>query len=104
MEERPILVRPNTTVSITVGVASAATKLPEGGGRNVLLINRGAVDIAYNFGSSAATVALPTATAGGAIVPPGACMTVTTPEGSTHIATISGTAAQTLYVTTGDGG
>lgn len=105
MEDRPILIKPDTTIKVTAGVASAAAKLPVGGGRQVLLLNRGTDDIAYNFGpSSSITVALPTGTAGGAIVSPGAYLTVTTPEGATHIATISASASQTLYVTTGDGG
>lgn len=103
MEERPILVSANTTIAITVGVATATTKLPVGGGRQVMLLNRGSADIAFNLGGSAITVALPTGAAGGAIVSPGAYLVVTTPEGATHIATISGTAAQTLYVTCGDG-
>lgn len=103
MEDRPILIRPNTTVAVTVALTTAAVKLPPGGGRNVMLANRGSADIFFNFGDSSITVAVPTATAGGSPVPPGAIITCTPPEGATHIATISGTASQTLYVTTGDG-
>jgi hypothetical protein len=103
MEERPILIKPNTTIAITVGTSSAAVLIPVGGGRQVLFCNRGSADVFYNFGASNVTVAIPTATAGGAVVPPGAMLTVTTPEGATHVATISGTASQTLYATAGDG-
>lgn len=104
MEDRPILIKANTTVKVTVALTTASVKLPPGGGRNVMLLNRGTDDVAFNFGDSTITVALPTATAGGAIVGPGMCITCTPPEGATHIATISATAGGFFYVTTGDGG
>lgn len=103
MEERSLLVKTDTTIAITVGTSSSTTKLPVGGGRQVMLCNRGTADIFFNLGGSNVTVAVPTGTAGGCPIPPGAIATFTTPEGATHIACISGTAAQTLYVTTGDG-
>lgn len=104
MDERPIQINANTTVAITVGVTTATTALPTGGGRQVQLTNRGTADIFVNFGGSGVTVAIPTGTAGGAPVTPGSILVYTPPEGATHIATISGTASQTLYVTTGSGG
>lgn len=105
MEERPLLVKANTTKVIAVSNSSAATVLPTGGGRNVCLCNRGSLDVFFNFGDSSITVAIPSGgTAGGAVVPPGAVLTFTSPEGATHIATIASAAGPTtLYVTCGDG-
>lgn len=104
-ELRPIQIPANSTIAITVGVATSNTKLPTlpFGGEQILLVNATSATIFFNFGNAATTVAIPTGTAGGAPVPPGIVMTVTRPEGATHIATISGTAAQTLYVSAGGG-
>lgn len=105
MEDRPILIKADTTKIVTAGTSTAAVTLPTGGGRNVMLANRGSADIFFNFGPSTITVAIPSgATQGGACIPPGAVYTCTPPEGATHIATISGSASQTLYVTAGTGG
>ncbi len=56
-----------------------------------------------NFGDSTVAVVIPTGTAqAGTPILPGTVQTFTIPNGATHIASI-GTAANSLYVTRGDG-
>jgi hypothetical protein len=86
------------SVTITVTDSSAATALV-GTGAQVMLHNAGSAIVFVNFGTSTATAAVATGTP----IPVGAIMVLTKKAADTHIATISGTTGQTLYVTTGEG-
>jgi hypothetical protein len=93
----------NPTSTITVGVASAATALVGSTGNMravVELQNAGSAVVFVDFGSSSG---ITTAVASGYPILPGQSKLITIHAGATHIATISGTAAQTLYVTVGMG-
>jgi hypothetical protein len=96
------------TIPILVGVASAVVSLSTALGDQFELYNSGTVPVFIRWGASnaAATTGTASATAptkGSYPVAPGAILLVTRPPGATHLAHISGTAAQTLYVTPGNG-
>jgi hypothetical protein len=92
----------NPTSTITVGVASAATALVGSTGNMravVELQNAGSAVVFVDFGLSG----MVTTVATGYPILPGQSKLITIGAGLTHVATISGTAAQTLYVTVGMG-
>jgi hypothetical protein len=92
----------NPSSTITVGTSSAATALVGSAGTMRMVVelqNAGSAVVFVDFGPS--TVA--TAVATGYPILPGQSKLVTINAGATHIATISGTASQTLYVTVGMG-
>lgn len=101
----PIAVVKTGSVTITAGVASAATALPLGGPANtgtlqVELQNNGTAVIFVEFCNSATCAA---AVATGYPILVGQSKVVSVNPDTTYVATISGTAAQTLYVTIGTG-
>jgi len=93
----------NPSQTITVGTSSAATAL-NGSTNNMRLAvelqNAGSAVVFVEFGYSSGVTA--TVAASYPILP-GQSKLVTIPAGTTHVATISGTASQTLYVTVGMG-
>lgn len=96
------------TLPITVGVVSARIPLAAVIGTVFEFFNNGTVPVAIRFGDStvAATLGAASATAptaGSYIIGPGVVELVTRPTSATHMAHISGTAAQTLYLTPGYG-
>jgi hypothetical protein len=101
MSMRPLyLGLPSQTIS--VGIASAATLLngaSSQGPRQIELQNAGSVPVFVAFGSSGVT----TSVAAGYPVLAGQSKVVSIPPNASHIATISGTASQTLYITQGEG-
>lgn len=88
------------TITVTVGLASAAQALTGAptGRSDVRLYNAGTVPVFIKFGASDVTV-----TTGNGVPIPAGAVEVLNAGNATHVATISGTAAQTLYVTSGDG-
>jgi hypothetical protein len=86
------------SVTITVTDSSVATALV-GSGKQVMLFNGGSAHVFINFGASTQTAAVAT----GCVIPVGAILTLTRRQADTHIACISGTTGQTLYVITGEG-
>lgn len=97
---------PSNTIAITVAATTAAVALPTPVGNQVMISSLAGNAIAFiNFGTSASvTVVIPTGTKQKATpILPGTvqCFTID-PGATTHIATI-GTAANTLYITCGDG-
>lgn len=94
---------PGSTKIITVAATTANLTLPVGGDQ-VMISSLSANAIAFvNFGDSTVTVVIPTGTQqAGTPILPGTQTILTVPIGATSIATI-GTAANTLYVTRGDG-
>jgi hypothetical protein len=100
------------TRPVLVGVASARISLDNFDGRHLELYNSGTAVVFVKLGDVTVTATTGTAsatapTAGSYAVGPGVVVIVsrTRPEGGTytHMAHISGTAAQTLYVTPGQG-
>lgn len=99
----PIQVPPANSITITAGTSSAATALPPSGvgsQRQVELQNAGSAVIFVEFCPSSTCTA---AVATGYPILVGQSKVVTIKSEATHIATISGTASQTLYVTAGIG-
>lgn len=94
---------PGYTKIITVAATTASLALPTGGDQ-ILVSSLAANAIAFiNFGDSTVTVVIPTGTQqAGTPILPGTVQTFTIPIGATHIASI-GTAANSLYITRGDG-
>ncbi len=92
------------TVAITVAATTAAVILPTPLGNQVVVSSLAANAIAFiAFGASTVAVVIPTGTEqNGFPILPGTAQTFTVPANATHIATI-GTAANTLYVTSGNG-
>jgi hypothetical protein len=96
---------PNGTVLIVVGVASAFTPLPAPG-EYLRLFNAGTaiVFVELSGNGNAAGVGAPAASVTTSLaIPIGGSVTVRR-TGSLGVSTISGTAAQPLYVAAGDGG
>lgn len=97
------------TIPITVGVASAVVAMSAWLGDQLEFENHGSVAVFVRFGTSAsvaATTGTPSATTptpGSYVIGPGVVKLITRPGNATHMAHISGTAAQTLYVTPGNG-
>lgn len=96
------------TLPVTVGVASAIISLAACKGDQIEFENHGSAAVFVRFGDSsvAATVGVASATsptAGSYVIGPGVVKLITRPLSATHMAHISGTAAQTLYVTPGNG-
>jgi hypothetical protein len=93
----------NPSQTITVGVASAATAL-NGSTSNMRVVlelqNAGSAVVFVEPGFSSGITAT---VAASYPVMPGQSKLITVPAGTTHLATISGTASQTLYVTNGMG-
>jgi hypothetical protein len=104
----PFKPQQGTTLPVLVGVASARVALSARAGAQIELSNSGSVSVFVAFGDvnvvTTVGVAHATApTAGGYEVGPGICKLVTVNSDVTHMAHISGTAGQTLYVTPGVG-
>ena len=96
----PFTPYPFGSVTITAGVASAATALPKGGSASRYVVyNAGTVPVMVEFGSSGVAAVLATSYPIG----PGMKETLRAEGSPTHIATISGSASQTVYVTAGTG-
>lgn len=95
---------PGATIAITVAATTAAVAIPTPLGNQVIISSLAANAIAFvNFGISTVAVVIPTGTKQNATpILPGTVQTFTIPADATHIATI-GTAANTLYVTSGNG-
>lgn len=100
------------TRPVLVGTSSARISLDAFDGRQLELYNSGTAIVFVQLGSSTVTASTGTAsatapTAGSYPIGPGAIVLISKerPEGvvPTHMAHISGTAAQTLYVTPGKG-
>lgn len=95
---------PSNTIAITVAATTATVAIPTPRGNQVLIDSLAGNAIAYvAFGISSVTAAVPTGTKQ-LVVPilPGQSRMFTVNPDFTHIATI-GTAANTLYVMSGDG-
>lgn len=104
----PIIPKDEGTLPVTVGVTSARIVLPANAGPHLELENHGSVAVFIRLGGSSvdATTGTPSATAptaGSYVIGPGVCKVITRHPDATHMAHISGTAAQTLYVTPGTG-
>ena len=100
---------PSLTKAITVSATSAALALPLTSSpvqrpNQVMVSSLAANAVAFiAFGISTDTVVIPTGTASnGTPILPGTVQIFTVPPTATHILSI-GTAANTLYVTEGDG-
>lgn len=93
------------TKAITVAAASAVVTIPTPRGSQVMIKSLAANAVAFiAFGDASTVVAPPTGTQqNGYPVLPGTTEMFTVAPGATHIATI-GTVANTLYMTSGDGG
>lgn len=87
------------SVTITAGTSSADTALPRGGLSRVVVYNAGDAVVFIEFGAAGVTSAVAT----GYPVGPGMKETLSVDSASTHIATISGSASQTVYVSSGRG-
>ncbi|MDQ2987423.1 MAG: hypothetical protein M3R13_12030 [Armatimonadota bacterium] len=104
----PLIIQDEGTIPVLVGTSSAAIALPANIGPQLELENSGAARVFVRFGGStvAATAGTAHATAptlGSYSIGPGLRKIITRPQNATHMAHISGTAAQTLYVTPGTG-
>jgi hypothetical protein len=96
------------TLPVLVGVASARIALAAVLGSAFEFFNSGSANVFIRFGDStvAATTGSASATAptaGSYVIGPGIVILVQRPPSATHMAHISGTAAQTLYLTPGNG-
>jgi hypothetical protein len=105
----PLIPQDEGTLPVLVGTSSAVITLPVGVGPHVELFNSGSAAVFIRFGR-ASTVAATTGTAsataptpGSYVIGPGVVLMITVPSWATHMAHISGTAAQTLYYTPGTG-
>lgn len=104
----PFSPQPGATMPVLVGVASARVPVAMLGGLQMELENSGSAYVFIQFGDVTVTASTGTASAtaptnGSYQIGPGICKLVTVPVGTTHMAHISGTAAQTLYATPGNG-
>lgn len=96
------------TIPVLVGVASARISLSTALGDQFELYNSGTAVVYIRWGDSSVAATTGTAsatapTAGSYPIGAGAILLVTRPPSATHLAHISGTAAQTLFVTPGNG-
>lgn len=101
-QSAPIQVTPQGTITISATTSSAATALPTVGAdnqRQIEIQNAGAANVFVETGSSTITAA----TASGYPILPGQSKVITIQRTVTHIATISASGTQTLYVSTGIG-
>lgn len=87
------------TVTITVTGSSAATALTHPGRSRAVVYNAGSADVFVEFGASDVAAAV----ASGYPIGPGMKETIAIDPANTHIAAISGTTGQTLYVSVGAG-
>ena len=87
------------SVTITAGTSSAATALTHPGRSRVVVYNNGDAVVFFEFGASNITAAVAT----GYPVGPGMKETLSIDPAATHVATISGSASQTVYVSVGAG-
>jgi hypothetical protein len=104
----PLIPQDGGTLPVLAGTSSARITLPVGVGPQLEMENAGSDTIFVRFGGSSVTATAGTAsatapTAGSYPIGPGLCKVITVPAGATHMAHISGTAAQTLYITPGTG-
>ena len=97
----------SNNVLITVAATTATVALPVGSGDVLELTNDGSVAVFVSIGTSAITATIPLngGAAGSYPILAGQSKCVTMPRTNhpTHIATISGTASQPLYVSRGTG-
>ncbi len=95
---------PANTITVTVSATSAAVALPTPVGNQIVVTSLAANAIAFiALGISTTTVVIPTGTKqNGFPILPGTANVFTVGDYTTHIATI-GTAANTLYISCGDG-
>lgn len=109
---QPFFPSPGGTRPVLVGTSTARISLDNYDGRQLELYNSGTAVVFVQFGSvtvdaTTGTASATAPTAGSYAVGPGAVVMISRakPEGGTytHMAHISGTAAQTLYVTPGQG-
>ena len=87
------------SVTITVTTSSAATALTHPGRSRVVVYNAGSEIVFLEFGASGVASAV----ASGYPVGPGMKETISIDPANTHVAAISGTTGQTLYVSVGAG-
>lgn len=104
----PLIPQDEGTLPVLVGTSSARIVCPVGVGRQIEFFNSGSAAVFVRFGGSTVAATTGTAsatapTAGSYVIGPGVVLMITKPEGATHMAHISGTAAQTLYYTPGTG-
>lgn len=104
----PFIPQAEGTLPVLVGTSSARIVLPANVGRHIEFFNSGSATVFVRFGDSSVAATSGTAsatapTAGSYPIGPGVVLMITRPEGATHMAHISGTAAQTLYLTSGTG-
>jgi hypothetical protein len=92
----------NQTITITAGVGAAAVALPTGGTDLLLSSPSSNTGIIFfeTFGATPATAAVATSTP----ILPGQTAVFSRKNGDVTISTISNVAAQTLFVTAGEGG
>lgn len=97
-------ITPSNSIAITVAATTASVALPTPVGNQVVVSSPSSNAIAFiAFGAAANTVVIPTGTQqNGFPILPGTAQTFTIGNGQTNIATI-GTAANTLYVSSGNG-
>lgn len=96
------------TFPVTVGTGTARVSCSAWLGSQVEFENHGSAAVFVRFGDSAVEATAGSAsatapTAGSYVIGPGVVKIITRPANATHMAHISGTAAQTLYVTPGQG-
>ena len=97
-------ITPGSSIAITVAATSAVVLLPSKCGDQVMVTSLAGNAIAYiAFGDANLTVVAPTGTNhNGVPILPGTINIFTVPANATYIGSI-GTAANTLYITGGDG-
>lgn len=107
--ERAFRAVPNGTIRLTAatvaGAAPLLANLPNGGGCQIRMWNRGSVPVMVEFGAKA-DMALPVApgAAGGAqSVPPGAIEVQTLQQTQRHVAVATLSGAPDIEITVGDG-
>ena len=91
----------NKTQTITVGTSSTNTALNFPDGDTYEFNNDGTATVFVEWSTSGSPVTT-TVTTSYPILP-GQCKVLKKPRDATHLANISGTASQTLYVTSGSG-
>ena len=99
MDIHPFSPRAVGSVTITAGTSSAAVALPCPGSGRYVLYNAGSVPVMIEFGAGSVAAVVAT----GYPLGPGMKETLSVPTTATHIATISGSASQTVYVSAGTG-
>lgn len=105
---RPFVPEPGGTRPVLVGTGTARVSLDGYGGDHLELFNSGTVPVFVQFGDVTVTATTGTASAttptkGSYAIGAGIVVIIRKVRESTHMAHISGTAAQTLYVTPGTG-